>query len=75
MDATDRKSLAQQIENNPLFLDIMVKLERDAIEEMVRAKDDTSRLEGQCAVKAARTYRRNFLAELRNKPERKGAPV
>lgn len=74
MTPRERKSLAEQITTNPLFNEIMTGLETSAIEQLISAKDDETRLTAQLRVKAIRALRAE-LDECLTIRERKGAPA
>lgn len=75
MKAEERKALAEQILGNPLFNVLMDELEHDAVERMVAAPTDLARMEAQAYVRAARSFRANCEAQLRNTGSRKAAPA
>ena len=74
MQASERKALAEQINGNPLFHEILSGIEADAIERLVNAKTELERIEAQTRVKAARAFR-DELTMLVSKRDRKGAPA
>lgn len=74
MTPQERKSLAEQITTNPLFTEIMTGLETSAIERMISAKDDETRLTAQLRVQAIRALRQE-LDDCLTIRERKGAPA
>lgn len=74
MTPEERKSLAEQLQANPLFGDIMNRLERDALEALVTADTEQGRIEAQWRVQAARTFRRDLDNSL-STPKRRGAPA
>ena len=64
MTPRERKSLAEQLEANPLLGAILDEIERSAVERLVYAETDTKRIEGQAAVRAARNFRHEIRAAL-----------
>ena len=70
-----RESHARDMLNNPLFDEIMSALETSAIESMVYAQDDETRLTGALRVKAVRSFRSDCEAMLRSDREPKAAPA
>ena len=74
MTPEERASLAEQLQTNPLFAELFNGIERDAIERMIYADEDTR---AACAlrVQAVRTLRSDCEASLRNTRERKAAPA
>ena len=74
MTPADRKNLADQITANPLFTEIMDGMERRAIERLIHAADDHTRLTAQLEVKAVRTFRADLGAALSTRTP-KAAPA
>lgn len=74
MTPEQRKSLAEQIKANPLFDEIMDRLEKDALEALVSATTEQSRIEQQWRVQAARSFRRDLTNAL-DTPKRRAAPA
>lgn len=74
MTPQERKSLAEQITTNPLFIEIMTGLETSAIERMISANDDETRRDAQLRVQAIRALRTD-LDDCLTIRERKGAPA
>lgn len=74
MTREERKHLAEQLKANPLWDILMAEIETDAIERMISASTDLDRMEAQAFVRAARAFRANCEAALRNTQPRKGAP-
>lgn len=74
MTPAERRSLAEQIISNPLFDEIMDGLETSAIERLISADTDESRLIAQLRVQAVRALRRDLDACL-DTPERRGVPA
>lgn len=72
MSPDERKALAEQITTNPLYVEVMDAMERDAIERLIHEREDI--VLAQLRVKAIRTFR-EALGEALNTPARKGAPV
>lgn len=75
MTPEDRKHLAEQLKANPLFDELIDGIEADAIESLIYAKTEDDRISAQWRVKAARSFREDCEAALRNTPTRKGAPA
>ncbi len=75
MTQDERKKLAEQLKANPLFDEILTKIEADAIEALIFAKTEDERVSAQWRVKAARTFRGDCEAALRSNPPRRGAPA
>lgn len=75
MTPDERKSLAEQLKANPLYDELLSHLEKDAIEALVWATTDDDRISAQWRVRAARTFREDCEAFLRNTRERRGAPA
>lgn len=57
MTPEERRSLAQQITTNPLYDLTLDGLEQSAIEAMIYAPDDQSRLTAALRVQAVRNFR------------------
>jgi hypothetical protein len=72
MTGDERKTLAEQLLANPLFTIIMDEMEADAIEAMIDADTEQTRLECQMAVQAARTFRTDCMSLTRSAPSRTG---
>lgn len=72
MTPDERRSLAEQITTNPLFTAVMDEMEKDAIERLVYAKEDTAT--AQLRVQAVRRFRSDLAATL-GTPTRKAAPA
>jgi hypothetical protein len=77
LDEADREHYAREILNNPLFLEIMEKLERDAVNKAVNAipTDTLAQQAALAEIRAARSFRRQCEFEIRNKPVPKAAPA
>lgn len=75
MNEQQRRSLAEQITTNPLYSEILGKMERDAIERMIAAGSEETRHEAQLAVRAVRTFRRELDRNLTSTRARKDAPA
>ena len=73
MTPQEKRALAEQIQANPLFDDLLTQIEENYTERMIAADTDTARLEAQSLVRAARSFREDFEALLRNDPPRRGA--
>lgn len=72
MTPDERRSLAEQITTNPLFVEIMAEMEQRAIERLIYAKEDTA--SAQLRVQAIRNFRQD-LEEALNIPVRKATPA
>lgn len=75
MTPEDRKHLAEQLKANPLWDELIDGIEADAIESLIYAKTEDDRISAQWRVRAARSFREDCEAALRNTPVRKGAPA
>lgn len=75
MTPEDRKNFAQQILDNPLFGEVMDKLERTAIEQCIYAQTDEKRAFAAMNVQAIRSFRTDCDAALRSTQTRKAAPA
>lgn len=75
MTAQERAALAEQLLGNPLFHDILAKIERDATEALIFAMTENDRVTAQWRVRAARTFRADCEADARNTQPRRGAPA
>lgn len=75
MTPEERKSLAEQLLGNPLYEEIMAKIEQNATEALIYAETEQDRVEAQWRVRSARAFRADCEAAARNTRERKGAPV
>lgn len=75
MTPAERKGLAESLMANPLYDEIMSGIEASAIERMIYAVDDKTRLEAALAVKASRSFRQDCEAALHSDQPRKGAPA
>ena len=71
----DRKSFAEQITANPLYDELLAKIEQDAIEALIFAKTEDDRISAQWRVRSARAFRDACEDFLRNTRPRKGAPA
>jgi hypothetical protein len=70
MTPADRKALAEQLLNNPLFGETFDRLEKDATEAMIFADDETERMRLGYRVREIRNFRHDCNAALRaNIPE------
>lgn len=74
MTPDERRSLAEQITSNPLFKDILDGLERSAIERLISAEDDDTRLTAQLRVQETRALRAELDACLTTRL-RRGVPA
>jgi hypothetical protein len=75
MTPAERASLAEQLLTNPLFAATFGKLEKDATERMIYAKDDRERQDCAFRVQAIRSFRSDCEAALRSNREPKAAPA
>jgi len=75
MSPEARKSLAEQLLANPLYEEIMAKIENGATEALIYAETEQDRVEAQWRVRSVRAFRADCEAAARNTRERKGAPV
>lgn len=75
MNAQERKSLAEQLDANPLWHEILEDIERRAIEALIHAKTENDRIEAQWRVRSARTFRQDCQSLIASNPARKGAPA
>lgn len=73
MTPQERKSLAEQITANPLFVEILESMEKSAIEALIYAPDET-RQAAQMRVQAIRQFRGD-LDECLQVREAKAAPA
>lgn len=73
MTDDERKSLAEQLQANPLFEEMLSSIEADAIEALVHSKDEETRIEMQYRVRSTRALRTDCEDFLRNNQVRKGA--
>lgn len=71
MTPQERKNLAEQITDNPLFNEIFDKLEKDAIDSCVEANDPTIRANMAAEVRVIREFRRKCKSALTIAQERK----
>ena len=71
MTPQERKNLAEQLEANPLFDELLSGLEQRAIERMIVADTEQKRLEAQIRVQVARDFRTDWKRQLSNNRERK----
>lgn len=70
MTPEDRKKLAEQLEANPLFTQLLSEMETSAMQAMLFAGDDQTRLEAQIKAQTVIDFRRNWRRQLANTPER-----
>lgn len=75
MTPKERKSLAEQLDANPLFHEILNQIETSAVEALVYANTEQDRVEAQWRVRSARSFRSDCQDLLVSNPERKGAPA
>lgn len=64
MDAIERKSLAEQLDANPLLAVMLNEIETRWIDMLVNAKTDEGRLTAQAQVRAIRLFRNDLAAML-----------
>lgn len=74
MQPNERKSLAQQLEANPLFNELLEQLEAVAIEKMFAAKTEQDRIEAQASAHACRNFRADWQRLLTNNRPKKQVP-
>ena len=74
MTPDERKNLAEQITTNPLFNEILDQLEQSAIDRLIAAPDDQTRLTAQLRVQETRALR-SELDECLATRERRGVPA
>lgn len=72
MTPKERASLAEQLEANPLFEEIMSNLESNAVERMIYAEDDETRLIDALRVQAVRSFRSDCQSAIDSTRERRG---
>lgn len=72
MTDQERKNLAEQLDANPLWHEILNSIEHEATEALVYADTEQDRIEAQHRVRSARTFRRDCQNLLSNTPRRKG---
>ena len=75
MTPQDRASLAESLLANPLFAELFASLERDAVEAMIYAKDDTARASAAMRVQAVRSLQADCHTSLRDMTPRRAAPA
>lgn len=76
MTPEGRKSLAEQLMANQLFTEMLDTQETQAIDRMVYAPDEQTRLEGALRVKAVRSLREDCLSFIDdNDQQRRAAPA
>lgn len=74
MTPDERRSLAEQISANPLFNEILADMERSAIERLIYADDEETRLTAQLRTQAIRHFRADLGAALSTRAP-KSAPA
>lgn len=57
MTPQERKSLAEQINANPITHIILAEIEQNAVERLIYATTEIERVEAQAGVRAARSFR------------------
>lgn len=75
MTPLERQRLAETILHNPLFIEAMDALERNAVETLIYAGTEDARIAAQASVRAARHFRADLQAALADTRRGKGAPV
>ena len=75
MTPKERASLAEQLQANPLFEELLSGIESNAIEQMIYAKDTETRHLGALRVQAARSIRSDCQSKIDSIRTRKGAPA
>lgn len=75
MNDRERAALAEQILANPLVGLILDEMEASAVEALVHAKTEQTRVEAQWRVRATRSFREDCLAMLGNTRPKKAAPA
>lgn len=75
MTSQERKSLAEQLDANPLFHEILEQIEADALEALVYATTEKARVEAQWRVRSARSFRSDCQEALVSNQKRAGAPA
>lgn len=75
MTPDERRCLAEQLQANPLYDEILSGIEKDAIEALVYAKTEDDRISAQWRVRSARSFRADCEESLRNTQPRKSAPA
>lgn len=73
MTPDERRSLAEQITTNPLFVAVMDDMEKRAIERLIHEKEDIAT--AQLRVQAIRAFRADLGRELQDTQPRRGAPA
>jgi hypothetical protein len=64
MDAIERKSLAEQLNANPLMALMLDEIEKRWIDAMVNSATDEGRLTAQAQVRAVRLFRNDLTGML-----------
>lgn len=75
MTKEERKNLATQLAGNRFFVELMERLEADAIEALVRATTEQDRVEAQWRVRSVRSFRSDCQAAIGSDRVRKAAPA
>lgn len=75
MTPDERKALAEQLDGNPLWHEILNTIEADAVEALIHAKTEQDRVETQWRVLSARSFREDCQDLLVSTPKRTGAPA
>ena len=71
MTKDGRRKLAEQLEANPLFTELLSQIETDAVERMIDAETDDARRDAAYRVQAAREFRSDWQRLLTNNRDRK----
>lgn len=74
MTPEEYKGLAEQLKANPLFVELLERLEAAATERMFNAKSDLERVEAQAAARATRDFRADWQRLLTNNRPNKQVP-
>jgi len=75
MTPEDRKTLAEQLDANPLWHEILQQIGTSAIETLVHASNEQDRVEAQWRVRSARAFRSDCQEALASTRRRTGAPA
>lgn len=73
MTPKQKKTLAEQLEGNPLFNEMLESIEESALNALIYADTEQDRVEAQWRVRSVRTFRADCQEYLSSKPQRKGA--
>lgn len=75
MTPDERKALAEQLDGNPLWHELLNEIETSAVEALVYAQSEQDRVEAQWRVRSARSFREDCQGYLVSTPKRRGAPA